>query len=302
MIPILDHVWGLSPASDRVWAQVSGMSPLLAGEQRLMILQAFIDDSKGKDGAFVLAGYIASAETWAKFAKRWEELLPLTRLVDQHGRRYFKMSELAMTTEGMELISQAFFRVIEDTAMLAISCKINANELKRAIERVVPVVGFVDWGQLANPYILAFRGLLDGFHNNKEELVDTMLPKGIPVDFIFDEQQGEKELILSAWNGYLATRDENTKHLYGATPRFESEFKFLPLQAADFWAWWVRHWYETKQPFLEFGSWSKTKGKIYYVMEISFNEENIVTSLVDLLRNYSGPGLTILDRKTGNLI
>lgn len=73
---ILDHVWGVSPASDRVWAQVSGVAPSRSWKRLLVVLQAYIDDSRGDDGTFVLAGYIATAESWAKFAGEWEELLP----------------------------------------------------------------------------------------------------------------------------------------------------------------------------------------------------------------------------------
>jgi hypothetical protein len=40
-----------------------------AGEGILLVLQAFIDDSRGDNGLFVLAGHIASTESWAQFAK-----------------------------------------------------------------------------------------------------------------------------------------------------------------------------------------------------------------------------------------
>lgn len=28
-------------------------------------------------------------------------------------------------------------------------------------------------------------------------------------------------------------------------PRFEDDSEFIPLQAADFWAWWNSHWLDT---------------------------------------------------------
>ena len=87
---ILDHVWGESPAADRVWAQVSGMAPRLANYCLLMVLQAFIDDSYKSDGVYVLAGFVATAEAWANFARDWEELLPLG-VRDRDGKFHFKL-------------------------------------------------------------------------------------------------------------------------------------------------------------------------------------------------------------------
>jgi hypothetical protein len=297
---ILGHVWGVSPASDRVWAQVSGMSPAKAGDQILVILQAFIDDSLGEDGTFVLAGYVASAETWAKFSKDWEEILPYSGQVDDNGVGYFKMSDLARKGDGIER-SQAFFRVIEKHVQLAVSCKINVREMKSAFERVATPSVQLNWNTLANPYIFAFRCLLDMFHTHKTELAETILPPGINVDFIFDDQ-AEKAPILEAWDSYIAQRPPQTRDLYGTTPRFENEKKFMPLQAADFWAWWVREWYEKDEEFLTFGEWSKTKGRPYFVLQISFDEDQIIKTLVQLIREARGPFLTIVDQKTGNLL
>jgi Protein of unknown function (DUF3800) len=300
MTSILNHVWGVSSASDRVWAQVSGISPSKAGEQLLVILQGFIDDSRGEDGAFVLAGYIASAENWAKFSAAWKEILPYSGQIDNNGVRYFKMSELATKSDGIER-SQAFFRVIEKHALLSVSSKINIHDLRRATERIVIPSALVDWDLFANPYLFTFRCLLDGFHTHKTELVDTILPPGVNVDFILDDQ-AEKAPILELWNSYISRRDEKIRPLYGATPQFEDDKKFMPLQAADFWAWWVRRWYEKNEEFLRFGEWAKTKGKVYYILAIEYNEDQIVDALVAIAREHLGPFMTIIDRKTNKLL
>ena len=78
MNALLDHAWGKSAAQDRVWAQVTGLAPSRAVRRWLMALtyQAFIDDSYTHGGEFVLAGHVATAENWAKFAAEWENLLP----------------------------------------------------------------------------------------------------------------------------------------------------------------------------------------------------------------------------------
>ena len=56
MIGILGHVWGVSRAQDRIWGQVSGIAPSRAGRRLFMVLQAFVDESRGERGTFVLAG------------------------------------------------------------------------------------------------------------------------------------------------------------------------------------------------------------------------------------------------------
>ena len=98
---ILEHVWGISPAQDRVWAQVSGIAPSKSSKRLFVVLQAFIDDSYDDD-VFVLAGYIASEEAWANFAKDWEDLLQWGTLKSD-GQRHFKMSEMAQSEIGLEM-------------------------------------------------------------------------------------------------------------------------------------------------------------------------------------------------------
>jgi hypothetical protein len=103
MMGILDHVWGVSKAQDRVWAQVSGLRPSCAHRRLLVALQAFIDDSTDEGGTFVLAGHIASAEVWSNFAKEWEEMLPFG-IRGKDGKFYFKMNEMAAVAERMERV------------------------------------------------------------------------------------------------------------------------------------------------------------------------------------------------------
>ena len=85
------HRWGDSPAADEVRALVVGLSPSEAGKRLLVVYQAYIDNSVGGGGDFVLAGHIATAEAWEAFFREWEQALSLG-LRDEHGY-YFKMSE-----------------------------------------------------------------------------------------------------------------------------------------------------------------------------------------------------------------
>ena len=85
---------------------------------------------------------------------------------------------------------------------------------------------------------------MDHFHQQGREALQDLIPLTEKVDFYFDDQT-EKSIILRGWDDFVAEMpDDEIKQYYGATPRFENDQDFLPLQAADLWAWWVREWYE----------------------------------------------------------
>jgi hypothetical protein len=289
MSALLDHKWGQSRAEDRIWARVAAMAPGVAAGRLLMALsyQGFFDDSTGPSGEFILAGHIAPAEAWAQFAKRWEELLPFgTRA--KNGKVHFKMSEMALSPERMARV-EFFYRVIEDHVTTSISIRLNVHDFKRAHERVTSQLRRQRWTvnfgkDLTKPYYVAFRGLMDTFHGVPEKR-EKLIPLNEKVDFYFDNQS-EKSIILAAWDHYLDGRSDDIRHLYGATPRFEDDQEFLPLQAADLWAWWVREWYEEeeapvpeKMRTFDFGKWRGRPEKKRPCLGLSMSEEDIVDTL-----------------------
>jgi hypothetical protein len=283
---LLDHKWGISSAQDRVWAQVTGLR-LCDAERRLLMalnFQAFIDDSITPGGEFVLAGHIATAEKWALFAKDWEDLLPLGTIA-KNNKYHFKMSEMAISPERMERVP-AFYRVIEKHVDFSISCRINLADFARAHERAEIatrslgwIVNFHHW---KNPYFFTFRGLMDNFHLQKD-FFERVIPLNEKVDFIFDNTT-EKTSILAAWDDYLSNRFDEIRDDYGATPRFEDDQEFLPLQGADLWAWWVREWYEeeasplpAKMDAFDFGTW---RGIRRPFVTFGFTEQGIFDGLM----------------------
>ena len=129
-----EHVWGISPGGDRIWAQVSGLAPGRASRRVFVVLQAFIDESEGQDGTFAIGGHVASAEAWSKLAAEWEQMLPLA-VMDKNGQHHFKMSEMAATPERMARVP-GFYRLIEAHVMSSIQVVFNTGALRRAIKRV----------------------------------------------------------------------------------------------------------------------------------------------------------------------
>jgi hypothetical protein len=280
----LGHVWGMSPAQDRVWAQVVGLAPSLIPGRLFVVLQAFIDDSVSKD-EYVLAGHIASLEGWSNFAKAWEDLLKQgfgTKRKD--GKYHFKMSDMALSEERMMRVP-FFYKIIEDNVISSISCRLNMNDFRRGFERAKNMMGTigvsVDFSAWENPYFLVFRGLLQGFYNNRMAW-SSRLPLDHKVDFYFDKQN-ESRKIHAAWEQYMENLEPIARDLYGAEPRFEQDDEFLALQGADLWAWWVRHWYEEdadnypdKLKNFDFGKW---QGKRRPNIILSIDEDGVVDFL-----------------------
>ena len=287
--PLLDHVWGLSPAADRVWAQICGIAPSTKPWERLfVVLEGYLDESYKDHGFYVIGGYIATADEWAKFSQEWELLLPLTFRNKLTGRHRFKFREMNRRLKDV----QPFYRVIENHVICSLYCAINLTDLERAKARISPPFP-IKWGKLAgNSFRLTFRCLLDSLHyerssfGSKTAVLATFLPGGRKIDLYLDDHSS-KGIIIDTWNNYIMHRPKEMKELYGRTPRFESDEDFLPLQAADFWAGWVRKAYESiereKLDTGDFGYWQRER--IIPRIHIYLNEEKILEALVILVKD-----------------
>ncbi len=214
-----------------------------------MALQAYIDDSQDDaSGTYVLAGYISSKQNWNTFSQEWRERLPLA-IVQEDGRFRFKMSEMALFGR-MENVP-AFYNLIQKYAQYSVACVINKNELREVIDSLhvdllfengsrIPV--FIDHNSAFwnSPYYLTYYSLLDNFFKTpflRRELLNI----NESVDFYFDDCS-EKKPLLQGWNDFVNAVGERSRAFIGAAPRFVNDEEFLPLQAADFFAWWMRSW------------------------------------------------------------
>ncbi|OYY67745.1 MAG: hypothetical protein B7Y47_15260 [Sphingomonas sp. 28-63-12] len=212
-----------------------------------MTLQAYIDDSVDGSGIYVLAGYISSAQRWAAFAKEWEERLPLS-VLQEDGSFRFKMSEMARFGR-MENVS-AFHNVIARNVQMSVACVINKYDLEHSVDSLhvsiqqdnVTIPANIEHMKdaLRDPFYFTFRVLMDAFHLFRVE-APQLFPLDDVVDFYFDETTS-KARVQRTWGSYIENRDEKYRSAYGVEPRFEDDTEFLPIQAADFWAWWVRKW------------------------------------------------------------
>lgn len=209
-----------------------------------MVLQAWIDDSGSEPQStfFVLGGFVAQHDQWAAFSDQWQAVLDQSPKLD-----YFKMNEAfrlrgqfdrrrGWTEEIRDRRIADFTDTIRAHAMVRVSASIQHADYARYIASLpIPVRKLaVDspYVQLADQLILAVavQGDLHGLHQ--------------PCDFYLDEQQDFGAELVAHWTDFkwlIETSGRPGLHkLIGSQPTFRDEKKFLPLQAADLYAWHVR--------------------------------------------------------------
>jgi hypothetical protein len=123
------------------------------------------------------------------------------------------------------------YRLIEKYAAAAICVAVPRQPLIRAVSDLRLPAGY------ANPYYLAWRALI-------RVCLDWQYKAGTrePIDFIFDTQSEAFRLLLG-WEGYQNNLPDDVKELVRNVPIFRHDDDFMPLQAADLLAWWMRRRY-----------------------------------------------------------
>lgn len=270
-----------------------------------MVWQAYFDESFD-DGVFVIAGYLASPEQWASFSAEWENALP-SGVLDNDDGWHFKMSQMAATPERMERVP-GFYNVIKDHVGMGIASWMPLSALKRAQKRILIQSRTGDFRPISgplfdNPYIILLANMLTIFGSRTDadlEFGNYVLERGAKIDLFFDER-GEKGKIIAAWEYALENPDIAKR--FSATPRFESDGEFLPLQAADFYAWWVRRWTlegRSQDKSINF-PWGASESEIPSV-NIGVLEDQLFTSFVRMAKAAIDDGDAIIDRKRNAVI
>lgn len=89
--------------------------------------------------------------------------------------------------------------------------------------------------QTENPYYFAFQAIINVLNQHQHKLgIDQ------PIDFVFDDQVEKRDTILG-WDIMKKAVSPDMAHLMGSL-LYQDGKEFLPLQAADLYAWWVRRW------------------------------------------------------------
>lgn len=279
--PILAHRWGLSKSEDRIWAEICGRAPGTRPWKRaFMAIQAYFDDSGSDGGVHVIAGYMATAEAWAAFSREWEQLLPLTYRGNS-GNFRFKMSEMARRMDDVP----SFFTTISNHVSFSASIMMSEKDLNNAKARIWSDNTEISWRPKDDPKNLLLQLFIMVFYEHcwQDERIRTWIGRD-KIDLYFDTNIGEDES-LEDWDSRVKQMPEYLHQIIGDKPRPVNDEEFMPIQAADLFAWWVRRGYEegTIDKIIrgDFGYW---QGKNIPGFRVYSSEDQLTTTLIDLFK------------------
>lgn len=252
-----------------------------------MLIQAFVDESggKGQSRHMVLAGVVASAYSWAEFSKEWKACLNAHPTIPK-----LKMSEAAA-------LSGAFGRFSEsarDEKLRNLAQVINrhvsfmASSVIRMEAAELHITGGVK--PFRDPYFLPFHTLIMGIcldlwdHGIRERF-----------EIVFDEHVifgPRAHRWYPLMKEIIKYKEPEAAQILPGDPMFRTDDEFMPLQAADLFAWCIRR--NTDNPEELAFEWLldeipnvKSSTYSYFMDEERFRVLNAQTQ--EILRNGSLP-------------
>lgn len=186
-----------------------------------MLLDAYFDDSGTHDKApaVVVAGYLASAEKWEEFARKWAAMLYEANLTHWHQVSFAqRVKEYAGWTEEKRVkFMQRAAGIIRNTVIAGVSCGVNATAFRELAPRL-PL----------RPYVFCAMGCFKhlerwAFENSHRA----------PIACIFESgTQGGRE-ISDMVQELMSDEDGERLSFRIGSFRFEKKKQLLPLQTAD---------------------------------------------------------------------
>jgi Protein of unknown function (DUF3800) len=209
---------------DYILGLVSRMPARIRERQVLVMLQFYVDDSsEAKPHVFVLQGLVARPDQWGKFIEKWDHALLGWKLP------YFKMAEAALWPDAVKKERIPYLRrLVHEHVLVAVDNVLEVKVLRETLK------SHPDRRQ-QNPYFFCLTNLI----THVLSLPDF---KDEEIQFICDEQ-AEKKMVRAAWKNFLDTAPPDKKSRIVGEPIFGTEQRYLPIQAADMYAWWSRRRY-----------------------------------------------------------
>lgn len=217
-------------------AFLSGLPEAARRRRALVPIQAYVDDSgnRGNTRHFVLAGLVGHSEDWAAFSEEWAACLAESPSVS-----VFKMAHAAAR-------SGEFYRWTEqmrDDKLRALARIINRHA-KIATWSAIDLEAHAEtWAKrLPKPHSETY---FYPYHCTIMATCFALWDRGWrePFEIIFDEQVvfGPR---ARAWypivKGVVAHKEPEAVAIMPVDPMFRSDTDFLPIQAADLFAWCIR--------------------------------------------------------------
>lgn len=225
------------PWTEHGMSFLSGLPETKRRRRLLMPIQAFIDDSgeKGQGPIFVLAGLLGRSEDWAEFTDKWQAVLD-----HDPSLSAFKMREAAGLSERFAGWSPAqrdarvfqLAEVINQTPLTAIFCALDLEGFDAFVTGAPKPMN--------HPHVFAH-------HLITTAIVLELLDKGHAeeIELIFDQHVIFEPRVLASYQSLLRAFSSQARGAQALTllphqPIFKDDETFLPLQAADLYAWYIR--------------------------------------------------------------
>jgi hypothetical protein len=203
--------------------------------QALMAMKAFIDDS-GHHGKSIhlLAGFMARNAGWDSFSAAWQSVL------SRHGLPYFKANEAfnlngcfsGWNADRRDEVTAILAHIIYENVLVGISSSVFLSDYKTPIEgRIAPAFD--------NPYIFLYFNVM---YSAFKWQIDNEICES--TDFIYDEQLHEKSKIADLFTRFRNNIPSPFRKMLGSRPIYADDKLVLPIQAADFLAWFRHRTYQ----------------------------------------------------------
>jgi len=191
----------------------------------LQMFAAYIDDSNmNTPPVSVLGGWVGRAKDWAVFTDSWAEALWMKPRL-----HYFKLTEAqnlkgefgGWCEESRDERIRSLVKIIERYKFLGVANAMPLHDYKQ-------VFGDIPDKGVQNPYFLSFYGIITLLAGHYQRIRETE-----PIDFIFDDQPGQNDVVTAAWERFLTVVPPHLRSLLSDYPIFRDDKITLPLQAAD---------------------------------------------------------------------
>lgn len=194
------------------------------------MLQAAFDESETQHGElrgrlFVLAGYVATVDRWQAFTGEWSEALrrftngePFSMAEANRLWNAERLEEQVGYLQGLINNHAEFgFGVICDPAMLD------------------EYLHDTPFHKVGKPHFFCVHHIVTRLLMIAEERI-----AGRKIDFIFDRGRTQLKEIASYWDELMEGAPPRVRELVPNEPSIRSNRDFVPIQAADMAAWWMR--------------------------------------------------------------
>jgi hypothetical protein len=228
--------------------------PSSASRRVMVVLRAYFDESglHSNSGVFALSGYVAPEKEWKRLESRWHTLLQKPLRYDNpkisakraaaisHPLEYLHATEMegmgkgrfrALGQRNRDYLVSSSVSIVLSSGVIGISSAIILPEYERLDEKTREVIG--------EPYLLCFQFAVTEVAKKARLFLGEDHSEDIA--YIFEQHPLWQEKATNLWNSAVA-QGYKTKYRMGSVT-FEDKKKFIPLQAAD------RYAFETYQHF-----------------------------------------------------